>query len=132
MRKRSVASRAVAPSQVHAPGGAPTWRPRAEPEHFTLIGARPTGARMAPPAESSRKSQMLNLVLPLILKPGDDRGEGFLGKLAGWSQRQIRYRRALSELRRLDDRDLDDIDIAREDFHDLAWRHAVGLPPLTR
>ena len=36
------------------------------------------------------------------------------------------------ELRRLDDRDLDDLDLARVDFPELAWRHATGAPPLTR
>jgi uncharacterized protein YjiS (DUF1127 family) len=49
-----------------------------------------------------------------------------------WARQKIRYHRALNELHRLDDRDLDDLDIARVDFPALAWRHAIGAPPLTR
>lgn len=75
---------------------------------------------------------MLNLALSLLPDPSSDHEEGFLGKLALWARQQIRYERALSELRGLDDRDLDDIGIAREDFHDLARRHVTGLPPLER
>jgi uncharacterized protein YjiS (DUF1127 family) len=45
---------------------------------------------------------------------------------------EIRYRRALNELHRLDDRDLDDLDLARADLPALAWRHAKGLAPLSR
>jgi uncharacterized protein YjiS (DUF1127 family) len=40
---------------------------------------------------------------------------------------QIRSRRALNQLHRLDDRDLDDFDIARADFPALASRDAKGL-----
>lgn len=75
---------------------------------------------------------MLNLALSAHPTPSTDRKEGFLGKLALWASQQIRYHRAMNELRSLDDRDLDDINVAREDFRDLAWRHSVGLPPLTR
>ena len=53
---------------------------------------------------------MLNLALAMLPKPSSDREEGLLGKLARWGRQQIRYRLALNELRRLDDRDLDDID----------------------
>jgi uncharacterized protein YjiS (DUF1127 family) len=74
----------------------------------------------------------LNLALALISKPSSDHDEGFLAKLALWGQRKIKYQRALNELHRLDDRDLDDLDLARVDFPVLAWRHSVGLPPLTR
>ena len=42
----------------------------------------------------------------------------------------IRYHRALHELHRLDDRDLDDLDLARGEFPELAWRHATGAEPL--
>lgn len=45
---------------------------------------------------------------------------------------EIRYRRALNELHRLDDRDLNDLDLARGDFPALAWRHATGLAPRSR
>jgi uncharacterized protein YjiS (DUF1127 family) len=56
--------------------------------------------------------------------------EGFLGKLVLWARTRVRYRRALHELRQLDDRDLDDLGIARVDFPQLAWRHATGAEPL--
>jgi uncharacterized protein YjiS (DUF1127 family) len=78
---------------------------------------------------------MLNLAFALIPSLGPDRRdaeEGFLGKLALRARQRIRYRRALHELRRLDDRDLDDLDLARADFPELAWRHATGAEPLVR
>jgi uncharacterized protein YjiS (DUF1127 family) len=79
---------------------------------------------------------MLNLALALIPPPGPEERaaaeEGFLGKLVLWVRRRIRYRRALDELRRLDDRDLEDLDLARGDFPELAWRHATGAEPLAR
>ena len=40
---------------------------------------------------------------------------------------EIRYRRALHELHQLDNRDLDDLDLARADFPALASRDAKGL-----
>ena len=54
-----------------------------------------------------------------------ERLEGFLGKLVLWARRKIRYERAMSELCRLDDRDLDDIGLARIDYPELAWRQAT-------
>ena len=78
---------------------------------------------------------MLNLAtayLPALLRDTRDAEDGFLGKLVLWARQKIRYHRALNELRRLDDRDLDDLNIARIDFPALAWRHATGAPPLTR
>ena len=78
---------------------------------------------------------MLNLALaclPTLFRDPPDADEGFLGKLVLWARRKIRYERAMSELYRLDDRDLDDIGLARIDFPELAWRHATGAPPLTR
>ena len=78
---------------------------------------------------------MLNLAFALVpsLAPDKrDAGEGLLGRLALRARRRVRYHRALRELRRLDDRDLDDIDIARADFPALAWRHATGAEPLAR
>jgi uncharacterized protein YjiS (DUF1127 family) len=56
--------------------------------------------------------------------------EGFLGKLVLWARTRVRYERALRALHRLDDRDLDDLDLARVDFPALAWRHATGAEPL--
>jgi uncharacterized protein YjiS (DUF1127 family) len=78
---------------------------------------------------------MLNLAFALIPAPDPNQRKadaGFLGQLVLWAHQRIRYRRALNELRRLDDRDLDDLDLARIDFPELAWRHATGAPPLTR
>jgi uncharacterized protein YjiS (DUF1127 family) len=43
-----------------------------------------------------------------------------------------RYRRALRELNRLDDRELDDLDLARADLPALASRHATGLERLAQ
>jgi uncharacterized protein YjiS (DUF1127 family) len=70
--------------------------------------------------------------LPSLLRDMPDAKDGFLGKLVLRARRRIRYQRALNELHRLDDRDLDDLGIARIDFPELAWRHATGAPPLTR
>ena len=78
---------------------------------------------------------MLNLAtayIPSLLRDTRDAEDGFLGKLVLWARQKIRYHRALNELHRLDDRDLDDLGIARGDFPELAWRHATGAPPLTR
>ena len=78
---------------------------------------------------------MLNLALALLpsLRPDQpDAEEGFLGKLVLWAREQVRYQGALRELHRLDDRDLDDIAVARADFPELAWRHATGAEPLIR
>ena len=58
--------------------------------------------------------------------------EDFLARLALWVRTRIRYERALHELHRLDDRDLDDLNLARADFPELAWRHATGAGPLAR
>jgi uncharacterized protein YjiS (DUF1127 family) len=78
---------------------------------------------------------MLHLAFALIpsLAPEQrDAEEGFLGKLILWTRQRIRYHRALHELHQLDDRDLDDLNIARVDFPELAWRHATGAEPLAR
>ena len=75
---------------------------------------------------------MPNLAFALTpsLAPGErGTGEGLLGKLVLRTRQRIRYHRALNELRRLDDRDLDDIDVARVDFPELARRHA-GMEPV--
>jgi uncharacterized protein YjiS (DUF1127 family) len=45
---------------------------------------------------------------------------------------EIRYQRAPYELHQLDDRELDDLDLARADLPALARRHAQGLKPLLR
>jgi uncharacterized protein YjiS (DUF1127 family) len=45
---------------------------------------------------------------------------------------KLRYRRALHELHQLDDRELDDLDLARADLPALTWRHAHGHEPLAR
>jgi uncharacterized protein YjiS (DUF1127 family) len=90
----------------------------------------------ARPGPAGKETTMLNLAFALI--PGLDaagRGappaetdEGFLGKLALRARARVRYHlryhQALRQLRRLDDRDLDDLDVARADFPELARRHA--------
>jgi uncharacterized protein YjiS (DUF1127 family) len=45
---------------------------------------------------------------------------------------RLRYRRALRELNQLDDRELDDLDLARADLPALASRHATGLERLAQ
>jgi uncharacterized protein YjiS (DUF1127 family) len=48
-----------------------------------------------------------------------------LGHRIGLRVRQAyRYRQALGQLNRLDDRDLDDLALGRGDLPALAWRHA--------
>ena len=78
---------------------------------------------------------MLNLAvayLPALRRDQRDAEDGVLDKLVLWARQKIRYHRALNELYRLDDCDLDDINIARIDFPELAWRHATGAAPLSR
>jgi uncharacterized protein YjiS (DUF1127 family) len=78
---------------------------------------------------------MLNLAvayLPALLRDQRDAEEGVLGQLVLWARQKLRYHRALNELHRLDDRDLDDLALARIDFPELAWRHATGAAPLAR
>src|SRR5262245_5328540 len=91
------------------------------------IAARPTAATAAVvPGALPKEPIMLNLTaasVPALLGARSD--AGFLGKLVLWARQRIRYERALYELHRLDDRDLDDLGIARGDFPSLAWRHAT-------
>lgn len=78
---------------------------------------------------------MLNLALaflPALFGGPRDADEGILGKLVLWARQKIRYQRALHELHRLDDRDLDDLNLARVDFPELAWRHVTGVRPILR
>ena len=78
---------------------------------------------------------MPNLAPALILSLSPakhDTEKHFLGKVVLWVRQQIRYNQALNELHKLDDRDLDDINVARVDFPELAWRHATGAEPLRR
>ena len=70
--------------------------------------------------------------LPALRRDTPDAEDGLLGRLVLWARQKIRYQRALNELHRLDDRDLDDLGIGRGDFPELARRHATGLPPLAR
>lgn len=48
---------------------------------------------------------------------------------AAWlrGRQELAYYRALRELGRLDDRDLDDLAIGRADLPRLAWRHAQAV-----
>jgi uncharacterized protein YjiS (DUF1127 family) len=70
--------------------------------------------------------------LPSLRRGTTDAANGLLGNLVLWARQKLRYRHALNELHRLDDRDLDDLGIGRGDFQELARRHAIGLPPLAR
>ena len=70
--------------------------------------------------------------LPALRRGTPDAEDGLLGRLVLWGRQKIHYQRALNELHRLDDRDLDDLGIGRGDFPELARRHASGLPPLAR
>jgi uncharacterized protein YjiS (DUF1127 family) len=76
---------------------------------------------------------MLNLAFALISSLGPDRRdaeEGFLDKLVLWARQRIRYHRALHELQRLDDRNLADIGLARDDIGRFARAAAwPGVPP---
>jgi uncharacterized protein YjiS (DUF1127 family) len=65
---------------------------------------------------------------PLLVTDPNVRGFGVLR----WLREQIRYARAMHELNGLEADTLDDIGIAREQFPELARRHARGLPPLER
>jgi uncharacterized protein YjiS (DUF1127 family) len=55
---------------------------------------------------------------------------GLIGRLLARLGEELRYLRALAELRQLDDRDLDDLGVGRGQLAALARRHARGLPPL--
>jgi len=61
-----------------------------------------------------------------------DRHTSIPHRAAARLMEEVRYRRALRALRRLDDRDLDDLDLGRGDLPGLARRHARGEPALTR
>src|SRR4051812_10539478 len=104
--------------------GASRNRPRRRGEVLTIAAAgtpwRRTGCSSRPPDPASptkstnKERLMLNLALILIPSLGPDwrdTEEGFLGKLVLWAHQRIRYHRALRELSRLDDRDLDDINV---------------------
>lgn len=74
---------------------------------------------------------MLNLTAALFpgLQLDQRRRNGGLLRL--WRER-VRYHLAMRELRALSDRTLDDIDVSRDEFATLAWRHAKSLPPRDR
>ena len=63
---------------------------------------------------------------------GSGRGETPWRKLRARVGEEVRYYLALRELRRLDDRDLDDLDLGRGDLPGLARRHARGEPASLR
>jgi uncharacterized protein YjiS (DUF1127 family) len=56
--------------------------------------------------------------------PSGDHGGTPWRKLRARVGEEVRYHLALRELRRLDDRDLDDLDLGRGDLPGLARRHA--------
>ena len=64
-------------------------------------------------------------LIAALTGPGRDRGdEGLWRGLRARVGEEVRYHLALRELRRLDDRDLDDLDLGRGDLPGLARRHA--------
>ena len=67
-------------------------------------------------------------LVAVLASPSDGSESGCAGILwRGLRARvdeELRYRRALHELRRLDDRDLDDLNLGRDDLPGLARRHA--------
>jgi uncharacterized protein YjiS (DUF1127 family) len=67
-------------------------------------------------------------LIAVLASPSGDSDSGHAGTLwRGLRARageELRYRRALCELRRLDDRDLDDLNLGRGDLPGLARRHA--------
>src|SRR3954462_4795646 len=64
------------------------------------------------------------LVATLAGTSGGGRDEAPWRKLRARVGEEVRYPLALRELRRLDDRDLDDLDLGRGDLPGLARRHA--------
>jgi uncharacterized protein YjiS (DUF1127 family) len=56
--------------------------------------------------------------------PGRKVDKMLIAKLIRWFQAWTRYRRSLSELAQLDDRELADIGISRAEISDIAWQDA--------
>ena len=67
-----------------------------------------------------------------VSQPRHPRAPNWGKRLRRRLEEALRYRRALYQLRQLDQRDLDDLDLARTNFPALARRHARGLEPLAR
>jgi hypothetical protein len=61
------------------------------------------------------------------LQPSDGRTPAWAKRLWARLGEEIRYWRALHEPHQLDDRDLDDLDLARTGFPAMASRDAKGL-----
>ena len=72
--------------------------------------------------------QLVNPAALIAALTGPGRGsgsdEGLWRGLRARVGEEVRYHLALRELRRLDDRDLDDLDLGRGDLPGLARRHA--------
>jgi uncharacterized protein YjiS (DUF1127 family) len=64
------------------------------------------------------------IAMPISSHGGEGRDEGFWRRVRARVGEEVRYRRALRELCRLDDRDLDDLNLGRGDLPGLARRHA--------
>ena len=73
-----------------------------------------------------------NLDAALVGPNAGSRGETPWRRLRARITEEVSYRRSLRELRRLDDRDLDDLDLGRGDLPGLARRHARGEPVAAR
>jgi uncharacterized protein YjiS (DUF1127 family) len=79
------------------------------------------------------------LVLGLFASHDADKPRSSQWQAPAWARQvrasfhqKVRYRRALHELRQLDDRELDGLNLAHADLPALAWRHANGFEPLAR
>ncbi len=70
------------------------------------------------------------VALPHSLRELAGRADAALARLPERLRETVRYQRAVTELRHLDDRDLEDIGVARGQLSALARRHARGMPPL--
>lgn len=75
--------------------------------------------------------QIIGFLAPRGLREADTLS-GLVGKAVRRLGTGARYVRALRELNRLDDRDLDDLALGRQDLPALALRHATGAAPVVR
>src|SRR3954451_7622486 len=103
---------------LHRRSRGPSHEPYPVTEHETGEG---------PDGDETVNVQLVNpgaLIAPLVGPNPDGRGEAPWRRLRARITEEVSYRRSLRELRRLDDRDLDDLDLGRGDLPGLARRHA--------
>jgi hypothetical protein len=68
---------------------------------------------------------LLALAIPAGSKTATAATTRTLDRMTRWARLRLRYLETLQALRRLDDRTLRDLDFARADLRDVAWRRAV-------